>query len=245
MDKYRQTELIPYSTTKKIFGKSSVTYKAADIWKIFDEAAKNQGLHKEDNDALFDFFLSMGIIVDGKMYPKANVYYDSEQGTFINGHQIDEMMDVIAAAYKYFTAEPQKRVISYYLTAPSNVSEERKFHAHFRNKVKNLWIDVLRKNKNDALDRRIAFMNESFSDDDIGMKKREQAALEAGVIGLMSPNDDEKYVFETIIEYESEEVEKFYKTAYDDMKSKMESVSKRFMNRNLIGTDWESSIDYM
>ena len=186
----------------------------------------------------------MGIIVDSKMYSKENVYYDSKNGTFINGHQIDEMMDVIAKAYENFTAEPQKRVISYYPTAPSSVSEERRFHAHFRNKVKYLWLDVLRKNKNDALDRRIASMNEVFSDDDIGIKNRENAALEAGVIGLQSMNDDTS-VFEMIIEYESEEVEKFYKTAYDDMKSKMESVSKRFMNRNLIGTDWESSIDYL
>ena len=244
MDKYKQTELVPYSTIKKIFGKSSVTYKAADIWKIFDKAAKNKSLSKTDTDALFDFFLSMGIIVDSKMYSKENVYYDSEHDTFINGYQIDEMMEVIAAAYRYYTADPQKRVIGYYPTVPSNVSEERRFHAHFRNKVKNLWLDVLRKIKNDALGRRIAAMNEAFTDDDIGMKNREQVALEAGVIGFQNMNDDTS-VFETIIEYESEEVEKFYKTAYDNMKSRLDDVSKKFMNRNLIGTDWESSIDYL
>jgi len=110
--------------------------------------------------------------------------------------------------------------------------------------VKNLWLDVLRKIKNDALGRRIAAMNEAFTDDDIGMKNREQVALEAGVIGFQNMNDDTS-VFETIIEYESEEVEKFYKTAYDNMKSRLDDVSKKFMNRNLIGTDWESSIDYL
>ena len=245
MDEFKTIGLVPYSTTKKIFSKDTVTYEPADIWRIFDDAAKENELSKKDVDALFDFFLSMGIIVNKKIYPKEKVYFDSEQGAFINGHQIDEMMDVISKAYGYFTADPVKRVISYYPTAPSDVSEERRFHAHFRNKVKNLWVDVLRKNKNDALDRRIAALNEAFTDDDIGMKKREQAALGAGVVGLMSPNDDEKYVFETTVEYESEEVEKFFKTAYEDMKAELESVSKRFMYRNLIGTDWESSIDYM
>ena len=105
------------------------------------------------------------------------------------------------------------------------------------NYIFTLWFHIIEKDHS-------ASMNEVFSDDDMGMKNREHVALEAGVIGLQSMNDDTS-VFETIIEYESEEVEKFYKTAYDDMKSKMENISKKFMNRNLIGTDWESSIDYL
>jgi len=157
---------LPPGVTQQIFRKSSVSYTAKNIWALFDKLAKGGTLTRPESDMLWDFYLSISIIMIKERYPSERVDYQPSKGFIKGQNQIDELMDVVEGMVEYFGADPLKRVTGHYSTAPTTVDEERRFHAHFKKKAKQLWLDGLYKRIKDPLQRRVAEMNvrKSFTD---------------------------------------------------------------------------------
>ena len=155
------TRFIPVETTSRLFGgKNSVTYNPTAVWGIFKKIASGLPLTPRETAELWDFFVSIGILIIKEIYPSEPAIYKSGQGIIQGQDQVDEMMDIIEGMNNYFTKDAQKRVINHFPTCPVTDSEKQRFHAHFKKKGKLKWIDDYRKRKNDPLARRIAELND-------------------------------------------------------------------------------------
>ncbi len=247
MSNERLTKLIPVKTAVGLWGKTSIIVDVGKIWKIFDKIAKGTALSPDDIAELFDFFLSIGIVVNRSIYPDKAVIYNPKTGTMTNDHQIDELMLAIECVFKFYTSDPQIRVIDYFPTEPSDESMKRRFYAHVRTKLRNCWIDVLRKMKNDSLDRILEKLNESFSDGEDGLKRKHEVAQEAGLmisakpVGDVSEKSDELVIY-TEIDFETEEIYKLFNQKYREIKDGLKSEIYALENKGKPGEKYSGLI---
>lgn len=173
-------KLIPISVTSKIFSKTTVSYSSAAIWKIFDDLNSGKVLTQPEIDTLFDFFLSIGILVIKDKYPDKVVIYTEKDGFLKHDNQVDEIMIIIEKMYNYFVDKPERVVgPKYFPTCPVTTSERRRFHSHFKSKAGNIWTDNYRKEKKEALGRVITNANERYGEGYDANKKREKIYTEA------------------------------------------------------------------
>jgi hypothetical protein len=157
----KDIQLLPVSTTSVLWpGKNSVTYNPSYIWGIFKKKASGVPLAESEVSALWDFYISIGIIVIKDIYPHEPVIYKKGEGVIRGNDQLDELSEIIARMDEYYEKDLPKRVLNHFPTCPNSESENRIFHSHFKKKARQIWIDIYRKKKKDPVSRIIDQLND-------------------------------------------------------------------------------------
>jgi hypothetical protein len=230
--------LVPASTSKHMWGKTSLVVDHQTVWKIFKKISDGQSLKNDETAVLFDFLLSIAIIVNKKYYPTERVSYNSKTGEYANLEQIDELMCAIEKTLVYYTKDAGNTVIKHYPEIPNTESLERRFYAHFRKKLSQTWIDCVRKDMNDPLRRRLEEITAGFTDDEDGLRRKQELAKEAGILhaGRADESTLETYAE---LEFSSEKMKRKYEEKVAELKTRLKPEFNRLYHLHLVGTRWE------
>jgi hypothetical protein len=109
-----------------------VHYDPVEVWSTFQSPNSDRS-----RDVIGGFFTRIAVLALWKLFPSKPA----------DNRQEDYLADILAHLYIYFMKDIEKRVLSYFPNPPTTLSLQKRFHAHFLNKAKNIFVDLYRKEK--------------------------------------------------------------------------------------------------